>query len=96
MPLPDGEAAERSYDAALMRRLLGFIRPYRVTALIALVLLLATAALTLVGPVLTQRALDVAVPARDIGMLGRLATLFVAALVLDFILDYAQIGRAHV
>ena len=90
MPLPDGEAAERSYDAALMRRLLGFIRPYRVTALIALVLLLATAALTLVGPVLTQRALDVAVPARDIGMLGRLATLFVVALVLDFILDYAQ------
>ena len=90
MPLPDGEAAERSYDAALMRRLLGFIRPYRVTALIALVLLLATAALTLVGPVLTQRALDVAVPARDIGMLGRLATLFVAALVLDFLLDYAQ------
>ena len=90
MAPPDGEAAERSYDAALMRRLLGFIRPYRVTALIALVLLLATAGLTLVGPLLTQRALDVAVPARDVGMLGRLAALFVAALALDFILDYAQ------
>ncbi|MEO8633904.1 MAG: ABC transporter ATP-binding protein [Gemmatimonadales bacterium] len=90
MAVPDSEAPERSYDAALMRRLLGFIRPYRLIAIIALVLLLATAALTLVGPLLTQRALDVAVPARDVGMLGRLAVLFLFALVLDFTLDYAQ------
>ncbi len=90
MSLPDGEAAERSYDAVLMRRLIGYIRPYRGTALVALVLLLGTAGLTLVGPLLTQRALDVAVPAGDVGMLGRLAMLFVAALVLEFTLDYAQ------
>ena len=67
MALPDGEAAERSYDAVLMRRLIGYIRPYRVTALAALLLLLGTAGLTLVGPLLTQRALY----ARSPGTIGR-------------------------
>jgi len=84
------EADEQGYDADLMRRLLGYLRPYRGLAALAVLLLLGTAALTLVGPLLTQRALDVAVPSRDTGMLARLAGLLLAALVLEFLLDYAQ------
>ncbi len=87
---PAGESDERGYDAQLMRRLLHYLRPYRWLALLAVLLLLATAALTLVGPALTQRALDVAVPARDEGMLQRLALLFLLALLLEFCFDYAQ------
>lgn len=87
---PHAEPDERRYDAALMRRLLEYIAPYRWLALLAVLLLLATAGLTLVGPLLTQRALDVAVPARDDALLRTLAVLFLGALVLEFVLDYAQ------
>jgi len=86
----DAEPQEQQYDARLMRRLLEFLRPYRWTAAYAVLLLLATAGLALVGPLLTQRALDVAVPARDPGMLLVLALLALGALVLEFACDYGQ------
>lgn len=82
------EPLERSYDAALFRRLLRYLRPYRWAAVLAIVLLLATAALSLVGPALTQQALDVAVPRHDLGLLGTLALLFGIALVLEFVFEY--------
>jgi ATP-binding cassette subfamily B protein len=84
------EAQERHYDAALMRRLLHYLRPYRARALVAVLMLLAGAVLALVGPALTQRALDVAVPHRDVALLGTLAATFVLALLLEFALDYGQ------
>jgi len=84
------EAHERRYDAALMRRLLYYLRPYRGRALLAVLMLLAGAGLALVGPALTQRALDVAVPHRDVALLGTLAAAFVLALLLEFALDYGQ------
>jgi ATP-binding cassette subfamily B protein len=87
---PHVEADEQGYDAALMRRLLAYLKPYRWLATLAVLLLLGTAALALVGPALTRRALDVAVPARDAGMLLQLALLLLGALLLEFCLDYAQ------
>jgi ATP-binding cassette subfamily B protein len=87
---PHAEPDEKGYDAELMRRLLAYIRPYRWLAALAVLLLLGTAGLTLVGPALTQRALDVAVPARDTALLLRLALLLLGALLLEFCLDYGQ------
>ena len=89
-PDPRDEPDEKSYDAALMRRLLRYLRPYGALAALALFLLLGTAGLTLVGPVLTQRALDVAVPAKDLGLLRLLAFLFFGSLLLEFLFDYSQ------
>jgi ATP-binding cassette subfamily B multidrug efflux pump len=40
--------------------------------------------------VLTQRALDVAIPARDLGLLGTLGILFLAALLVEFLVEYGQ------
>jgi ATP-binding cassette subfamily B protein len=87
---PRDEPDEKSYDAALMRRLLAYVRPYALLAAVALLLLLGTAALTLVGPALTQRALDVAVPAKDLGLLRTLTLLFFGSLLLEFLFDYSQ------
>jgi ATP-binding cassette subfamily B multidrug efflux pump len=84
------EAIDRGYDAALLRRLLVYIKPYRGLTFVAVLLLLVGAGLALVGPALTQRALDVAIPQRDLGLLGTLAALFLAALVLDFVVEYGQ------
>lgn len=86
----DEEPLGRAYDARLLRRLLQFLRPHWALTALALLLLLVAAVLTLAGPRLTQHALDVAIPARDTGLLTTLALLFLAALALEFIADYAQ------
>jgi ATP-binding cassette, subfamily B, multidrug efflux pump len=84
------EALDKSYDARLLRRLLVYLRPYRRLTALAVLLLLAGAGLALVGPALTQRALDVAIPARDTGLLGTLAVVFLIALFLEFVVEYGQ------
>jgi ATP-binding cassette, subfamily B, multidrug efflux pump len=84
------EVFEKGYDARLLRRLLTYLRPYRGLTVLAVLLLLAGAGLALIGPVLTQRALDVAIPAGDTGLLGTLAVLFAGALLLEFLVEYGQ------
>ncbi len=82
------ETLDRGYDSALLRRLLTYLRPYRWHAVLAVGLLIATAGLALVGPLLTQRALDVAVPRRDEALLATLAGIFLLALLLEFAFEY--------
>src|SRR5215207_6027705 len=84
------DALDRGYDAALLRRLLTYLRPYRGLTALAVLLLLAGAGLALVGPALTQRALDVAIPHHDTDLLGTLALVFLAALLVDFAVEYGQ------
>ncbi|HKP50980.1 MAG TPA: ABC transporter ATP-binding protein, partial [Gemmatimonadales bacterium] len=84
------EVLDRGYDAALLRRLLTYLRPYRGVTGLAVLLLLAGAGLALVGPALTQRALDIAIPNHDAGLLGSLAAIFLTALLVDFGVEYGQ------
>lgn len=86
----EDEAFDRPYDLRLMRRLLSYLRPYRLGVVVAVVLLLAGAAMETVGPVLTQRALDVAVPRHDTRYLGVLVGLYLGSLVLAFVFEFAQ------
>ncbi|HEX5385890.1 MAG TPA: ABC transporter ATP-binding protein [Gemmatimonadales bacterium] len=90
MTTPLDEPLERGYDAGLLTRLLRYLRPYKAITLGAVVLLLIGAGLTLVGPELTQRALDVAIPHRDLGLLATLAAVYLAALGLEFAVQYGQ------
>lgn len=84
------EPLGKAYDAQLMRRLLTYVRPYGWQVVLAIILLAAASALEVVGPWLTQMALDEAIPNRDIGLLGTLTAAFVAAVVSTFVLQYAQ------
>ena len=84
------ESGDRGYDGRILLRLIGFLRPHAGLVALALLLLLASASLALVGPRLTQHALDVAVPARDGGLLATLALIYVGALILEFAAEYAQ------
>ncbi len=52
------DAVSKVYDGRLMRRLLGYVAPYRLMAASALALILASSALQLVGPLVTAVALD--------------------------------------
>ena len=84
------EALGRAYDARLMRRLLSYVRPYRLQVAGAVLLLMLASAAEVVGPWLTQQAIDRAIPARDEALLGRLALLYLAAAMAAFALQYAQ------
>ena len=52
------EVLGKAYDGRLMRRLLVYVRPYKVTVLFSLVLLLLNAMLQVMGPLLTALAVD--------------------------------------
>src|SRR5512133_1175547 len=84
----DSDGAGRGYDASLLRRLLGYLRPYRWWTLGAVLLLMSQSVLALIGPRLTQHALDVAIPRHDLGLLGLLTGLYVATLAADFVVEY--------
>jgi ATP-binding cassette, subfamily B, multidrug efflux pump len=84
----DTDPGGRGYDAALLRRLLGYLRPYRWLTAVAVTLLLSQSILALIGPRLTEHALDVAVPRHDLGLLTLLAGLYLATLAADFVVEY--------
>jgi len=84
------EAMGKAYDARLMKRLLYYLKPYWHLALLSVGLLVVASGLAVVGPWLTQLALDEAIPNRDEQLLGWLAAGFLAALVLSFALQYVQ------
>jgi ATP-binding cassette, subfamily B, multidrug efflux pump len=84
------EALGKAYDARLMRRLLGYLRPYRRRVAAAIALLLGGAALELAGPLLTRVALDRAIPDGDAPLLLVLTAVFFGALLLSFVLEATQ------
>ncbi len=84
------EALGKAYDARLMRRMLGYLRPYRARVGVAVLVLLGGSALELVGPWLTKLAIDRAIPQHDFHFLTLLAIAFLASLALSFAFDYAQ------
>jgi ATP-binding cassette subfamily B protein len=81
---------EKPYDMRLMRRLLGYLRPYRLRVAGAVALLFAGSLIELAGPYLTKVALDEAIPNRDLGFLGTLVAVYLASLVLAFGFEYGQ------
>ena len=83
-PAPDDEPLAAAYDARLMRRLLRYARPYAALGAGAVLLLCLEGGTQLVGPALTRRVIDVAIPARDTGMIRTAALLYLLALVLQF------------
>ena len=84
------ELLEKSYDAQLMRRLLGYARPYTSLVAGALLLLVVGGVLQLVGPFLTRQVIDVAIPARDTTFLAQATAAFVLALLAQFACAYGE------
>ena len=52
------EVLGKAYDSRLMRRLLGYMRPYRGYVALSLVFLLLQSVLQVLGPLLTKIAVD--------------------------------------
>jgi ATP-binding cassette subfamily B multidrug efflux pump len=86
----DEDSNAKRYDRRLARRLIVYVQPYRAFVAGAVVLLMIEGLLQLVGPVLTERVIDVALPARDAGMAMRAALLYSASLVVAFGCSYGE------
>jgi ATP-binding cassette subfamily B multidrug efflux pump len=92
------EVQEKSYDRALMRRILAYLRPYRGLVAVSILLLALVSLMQLAPPFLTKLAIDrYLAPAAELSTaerfagLWRIAGLFLATLVVGFAASYAQI-----
>src|SRR4051812_3058367 len=86
----DDDILGKAYDRKLMRRLLVYTRPYRRLMYGAFALLCVEGAIQVVGPLLTRRVIDVAVPTHDMRIVLVSTALFFFALLAEFVLSYAQ------
>jgi ATP-binding cassette subfamily B protein len=77
------EITGKAYDLRLMRRLLGYVRPYRWTFLLSLVYLLVSSLALLVQPYLLKIAIDRYMAAKDLAGLSGMAVLFVLAALVE-------------
>jgi ATP-binding cassette, subfamily B, multidrug efflux pump len=84
------DALGKAYDGRLARRLISYVRPYWALAAVALVCMFIEGTLQLVGPVLTKRVLDVAIPRHDLALVRNLALLFVASLFCQMVASYGE------
>ena len=90
MNAQEEEALGRAYDHRLMRRLLGYLAPYRGDVVLALVVSIADALVQLAGPLLTMEAIDNGIRHRDLGHLDQVALLYLIVLLMGFGLGYLQ------
>jgi ATP-binding cassette, subfamily B, multidrug efflux pump len=84
------DALGKAYDGRLARRLVGYVRPYWSLAAVALVCMFIEGLLQLVGPTLTKRVLDVAIPQHNMALVRFLALLFVVALLCQVVASYGE------
>jgi ATP-binding cassette subfamily B protein len=87
----DDDFAGRAYDARLARRLLGYLRPYRGLAGLALALTVLVTGFAALPPYLLGLAVDRGIVARDGDALGRIAAVFIVAEVCRYACVYAQV-----
>jgi ATP-binding cassette subfamily B protein len=86
----EDEIIGAAYDARLMRRLMGYVRPYRAAVALAVVLLLLTSAASLVGPYIVRIAIDDHITPGRLEGLGVVILAYLGALTAAFVLRYAQ------
>jgi len=90
MSTQDDDVVGKAYDARLMRRLLQYLRPYRVQAALALAAIIANSVLQLAQPYLMKVAIDRYIPAGDLAGVNRIALWFLAILIAAFLLEFTQ------
>jgi len=101
----DDDVVGKAYDSRLMGRLLTYLRPYKLQAIISLVAILLKAGFDVLGPYLTKVAVDTYMTARPASHPGalthwlspnakvgitQLASIYLAALVLSYLLEFVQ------
>ena len=90
MSIHDEEVLGKAYDARLMRRLLGYLRPYSSQVAIALAAIICGSILQLAQPWLMKVAIDRYISAGNLDGLNAIAVAFLAILLGSFAMEYVQ------
>jgi ATP-binding cassette subfamily B multidrug efflux pump len=90
MSMHEEDVLGKAYDARLMRRLITYLRPYKLQVALATAAIIGHSILELAPPYLVKLVIDRYIPARDINGLSIVAMLYLATLAGSFVLDYAQ------
>lgn len=80
----------KAFDGRLARRLFAYVRPYGRLVALAVSLLMVQGALQLVGPLMTRRVIDVAIPAGDAALVVQSTLIFLMALVTQIACSYVE------
>ena len=88
--LNNEEVMGKVYDARLMRRLLGYLKPYRRSVCGAMACLLVGSGLSVIQPYLTGIAIDRYIQNGDIEGLTRIASLYILTLIFAFGFGFFQ------
>jgi ATP-binding cassette subfamily B multidrug efflux pump len=84
------DAIGKVYDSRIGRRLLGYLKPYMAPIVVSVALLLAIAALEIVGPLIIKEAIDGQILKGRVDKIGLLSVLYLTVLLADFVTRYAQ------
>jgi len=98
------EVLGKAYDSRLMKRLLGYLRPYRLQVLVALVAIVLKAGADVIGPYLTKVAIDKYLANRTeahslldpilsrnpMRGIAQIAAMYVGILLFSFVLEFVQ------
>jgi ATP-binding cassette subfamily B multidrug efflux pump len=90
MSFHEEDVLGKAYDARLMRRLLGYLRPHKTYVAGALVALIGDAAFQLVPPYLVKVAIDRYIAAGNLAGLNSIAAIYFGCLFASFALEYSQ------
>jgi ATP-binding cassette subfamily B multidrug efflux pump len=90
MSIHEEEVLGKAYDSVLMRRLLGYLRPYKLQVAIALAAIVSASVLQLAQPYLMKIAIDRYIATGDLAGIDRIALAFLAILLASFGLEYLQ------
>jgi ATP-binding cassette subfamily B protein len=90
MSFHEEEILGKAYDARLMRRLLGYLRPHKWYVAGALLALVGDAVTQLAPPYLVKVAIDRYIAQGELGGINQIALVYLAVLLASFSLEYAQ------
>jgi ATP-binding cassette subfamily B protein len=90
MSIHDEEVLGKAYDAVLMRRLLGYLWPYRLQVVVALASIVCASVLQLAQPYLMKVAIDRHIATGNLVGLDLIALGFLGILLGSFALEYLQ------
>lgn len=91
----DDDVLGKAYDARLMRRFAGYLRPHAGLVAICVALLFALTAVELAGPLVLQAAVDGPIRRGDIDGVGGYALLFGLVLLGQGLLEYLNAYATH-
>ncbi|MBD3382362.1 MAG: ATP-binding cassette domain-containing protein [candidate division Zixibacteria bacterium] len=87
----DDENLGKAYDARLMKRLIGYLMPYKKWMVLAFFIMIIASLLQLAGPYVIKTGIDKYIANDDIEGLGWLVLIYAAILVVQFVSTFGQI-----